>query len=91
MTNYGPRPRRRFDGHILLAVTGEEFTLALSRRISSHPSVDASSRSVHRRLADRWLTERTADLYAIAVGLHPDEVWSDWYETPTEISESGAT
>lgn len=45
---------------------------------------------VHRRTVHRWRTGRTttitigdADRIAVALGMHPGEIWDGWWRVPT--------
>jgi plasmid maintenance system antidote protein VapI len=47
---------------------------------------------VHSTQVNRWrrtgLTIATADRLAIAVGLHPVDLWPEWYDLPVIVAEA---
>jgi len=57
-----------------------------ARRIAApHETLGVDRSTVENwRLGKRqWITERRADRYAVALGVHPCEVWPEWWELPT--------
>ena len=70
---------RRFPLQPLLERSGAESIAGFARRIGV-------PRAVIQAAVQRGLNERNADRYAVAAGLHPGEVWPDYFgvaPTPT--------
>lgn len=69
----GPAFQRRFPFSALVVATGGLSVTELAQRAG-----------VSRRGMTRYVTagvpERTADAIAVALGLHPGEVWAEWFE-----------
>lgn len=64
---------RRLPFAALAAAAGGLSTSELARRAGRHP------RQMQRYAAD-GVPERVADALAVACGLHPGEVWPEWFE-----------
>lgn len=66
-----PAPQPRFPLAPLMRAAGADNHCHLARMTGAH-------RTAITRAAKEGLTVRAADRYAVAVGLHPVEVWPDF-------------
>ena len=75
------RPNKRYPLAPLLQRAGADSIAGFARSIGV-------TRSLVQAAADRGLSERNADRFAIAAGLHPGEVWADYFDAATALKTS---
>lgn len=68
--------------------------LPLAPLVERYGSISALARALGRDYAQvqKWssdgVPERSADRIAVAVGLHPVDVWPDWYEVTEDVAQA---
>ena len=65
---------RRFPMSALVAAAKVDSVVELARRFG------VARRQMHRYVAGGGVPECAVDRLAVACGLHPGEVWAEWFE-----------